>query len=402
MNKSIYTRLSIMMFLEFFIWGSWYVTIGTYLGSIGFSGANIGNAYLMTNIAAILSPFFIGMVADRFFSSEKVMGVLHLLGAIVMYATTEITSTVPLIGMLLLYNACYMPTLALVNNISFQQLESPDKEFPKIRVWGTLGWIAAGLAISFILSPLLADVETTALPLKMAAVISALMGLYSFTLPDTPPKNTGMNTTIGVILGIKAIKLMKNTSFAVFVISSMLISIPLAFYYSFTNLYFNELNMANAAATQTLGQGSEVIFMILMPWFFVRLGVKKMLLVGMISWIVRYAFFAMGDTGSMLWMLYIGILLHGICYDFFFVTGQIYIDQKSPREIRASAQGFITFITYGVGMGIGSVISGNVLDLFTENGIKAWDTFWWIPGLFSLAVAIIFMFTFKEEKELAQ
>ena len=402
MNKSIYTRLSIMMFLEFFIWGSWYVTIGTYLGSIGFSGANIGNAYLMTNIAAILSPFFIGMVADRFFSSEKVMGVLHLLGAIVMYATTEITSTVPLIGMLLLYNACYMPTLALVNNISFQQLDSPDKEFPKIRVWGTLGWIAAGLAISFMLSPLLADVETTALPLKMAAVISVLMGLYSFTLPDTPPKNTGMNTTIGVILGIKAIKLMKNTSFAVFVISSMLISIPLAFYYSFTNLYFNELNMANAAATQTLGQGSEVIFMILMPWFFVRLGVKKMLLVGMISWIVRYAFFAMGDTGSMLWMLYIGILLHGICYDFFFVTGQIYIDQKSPREIRASAQGFITFITYGVGMGIGSVISGNVLDLFTENGIKAWDIFWWIPGLFSLTVAIIFMFTFKEKKELAQ
>jgi len=391
-----------MMFLEFFIWGSWYVTIGTYLGSIGFSGANIGNAYLMTNIAAILSPFFIGMVADRFFSSEKVMGVLHLLGAIVMYATTEITSTVPLIGMLLLYNACYMPTLALVNNISFQQLDSPDKEFPKIRVWGTLGWIAAGLAISFMLSPLLADVETTALPLKMAAVISVLMGLYSFTLPDTPPKNTGMNTTIGVILGIKAIKLMKNTSFAVFVISSMLISIPLAFYYSFTNLYFNELNMANAAATQTLGQGSEVIFMILMPWFFVRLGVKKMLLVGMISWIVRYAFFAMGDTGSMLWMLYIGILLHGICYDFFFVTGQIYIDQKSPREIRASAQGFITFITYGVGMGIGSVISGNVLDLFTENGIKAWDIFWWIPGLFSLTVAIIFMFTFKEKKELAQ
>ena len=375
------------------------MTIGSYLTNIGFSGANIGNAYLMNNLAAIIAPFFIGMVADRFFSSEKVMGVLHLVGAVVMYYTTTVTETATIIFLLLVYNSCYMPTLALVNNISFQQLDNPDKEFPKIRVWGTLGWIVAGLAISFALAPAFPDVEMTNVPLKMAAFSSIFLGLYSFTLPGTPPKNVGKNISVGDVLGLKAIRLMKNTSFAVFVVSSLLISIPLAFYYSFTNVYLNDLKMANVAATQTLGQMSEVLFMVLMPWFFVRLGVKKMLLVGMLSWMLRYGLFALGDAGPMVWMIYIGILLHGICYDFFFVTGQIYVDRKAPRDIRASAQGFITLITYGVGMGIGSVISGNVLDLFTEDGIKDWDTFWWIPGLFALLVATIFALTFREDPE---
>ncbi len=229
MNFSIYTRLSIMMFLEFFVWGSWFVTIGSYLGNIGFNGANIGSAYLMNNLAAIISPFFIGMVADRFFSSEKVMGVLHLVGVVVMYYTTTVTETAAVIGMLLLYNACYMPTLALVNNISFQQMNHPDKEFPKIRVWGTLGWITAGLAISFMLAPVFENVEMASVPLKMAAIFSVFLGLYSFTLPGTPPKNVGEEITVGDILGLKAIRLMKNTSFAIFVISSLLISIPLGF-----------------------------------------------------------------------------------------------------------------------------------------------------------------------------
>jgi len=399
MNSSIRGRLSIMMFLEFFIWGSWFVTIGSYLGNIGFNGANIGNAYLMNNIAAIISPFFIGMVADRFFSSEKVMGVLHIIGAAVMYLATTITGTGELIGVLLLYNLCYMPTLALVNNISFQQMDNPDKDFPKIRVWGTMGWIIAGLTISFALAPLFDNVEKTGIPLKLAAVASLLMGFYSFTLPNTPPKNTGKDLTVGDILGIKAIKLMKNLSFAVFVLSSLLISIPLAFYYSFTNIFLNDLGMVNVVAKQSMGQMSEVLFMVLMPWFFVRLGVKKMLLIGMLAWVVRYALFAMGDTGTMVWMLYVGILLHGVCYDFFFVTGQIYVDKKAPKDIRASAQGFITLITYGLGIGIGSVISGNVLDQFTENGVKIWDTFWWIPCVFAGAVALMFVFTFKEEKE---
>ncbi len=393
-----------MMFLEFFIWGGWFVTVGSYLAKIGFSGAEIGTTYLMNNIAAILSPFFIGMVADRFFPSQKVMGVLHLAGAAVLYFATGITATVPLILALLVYNACYMPTLALVNSIAFQQMDSPDKEFPGIRVWGTLGWIVAGLSINFLLGPLYGEVERTTLPMKMAAFMSLVLGVYSFTLPNTPPKNTGKDISLGEIMGLKALKLLKDRSFAVFVLSSLLISIPLAFYYSFTNLFLNDLGMENAASAQSIGQMSEVLFMILMPWFFVRLGVKKMLLVGMFAWLIRYGLFAMGNTDEMVWMLFLGIALHGICYDFFFVTGQIYVDKKAPQSIRASAQGFITLITYGVGMGIGSVISGNVLDWFTANGEYDWQTFWWIPAVFAVMVAVLFLFTFQEknkEKELS-
>ena len=399
MTNTIYTRLSFMMFLQFFIWGAWFVTIGSYLGGIGFSGTEIGTSYLMNNIAAILSPFFIGMVADRFFSSEKVMGVLHIVGAGVMYFATGITETAPLILALLVYNACYMPTLALVNAISFQQMENPGEQFPKIRVWGTLGWITAGLSINFILGSMIDNVELTTLPLKMAAAISVLLGLYSFTLPNTPPQNTGKDVSIGDILGIRALRLLKDTSFAIFVLCSLLISIPLAFYYSFTNLFLNDLNVGNAASIQSIGQMSEVLFMILMPWFFVRLGLKKMLLVGMLAWLIRYGMFAMGNTDEMVWMLFLGIALHGICYDFFFVTGQIYVDKKAPKDIRASAQGFITLITYGVGMGIGSVISGNVLDMFTIDGQRDWSTFWWIPAIFSLLVALMFFVTFKQPKD---
>jgi len=386
-----------MMFLEFFIWGAWFVTIGSYLGNIGFSGTDIGTTYLMNNIAAVISPFFIGMIADRYFSSEKVMGVLHLTGAVIMYFATGITETTTLIGVLLLYNVCFMPTLALVNNISFQQMDNPGKTFPKIRVWGTIGWIVAGLSISFILGPIFANVEQSNVPLKMAAIASVILGLYSFSLPKTPPKNTGEDVTFGDILGLKALKLMKNKSFAAVMVSSLLISVPLAFYFSFTNLYLNEIGMSGVAAKQSMGQMSEVLFMVLMPFFFVRLGIKKMLLVGMLAWVLRYALFAMGDVGGMVWMLYLGILLHGVCYDFFFVTGQIYVDKKAGEDIRASAQGFITLVTYGVGMGLGSVLAGNIVDVFTVDGLKDWTTIWWIPGTFTLLVVVFFYFTFNDK-----
>ena len=399
MTVTTYYRLSVMMFLEFFVWGSWFVTIGSYLSTIGFSGAEIGTAYLMNNVAAILSPFFIGMIADRFFSSERVMAVLHFVGAGVLYFSTSVTETPPLIIALLVYNICYMPTLALVNNISFQQMSSPDKEFPNIRVWGTIGWISAGLSINYILGPMMPEVELTSFPLKMGAILSLVLGLYSLSLPNTPPTKTTEKASIGDILGLKALKLMKDRSFAIFVISSLLISIPLAFYYSFTNLFLNDIGMQNAASTQAIGQVSEVLFLILMPWFFARLGVKKMLLVGMVAWLLRYALFAMGNTDDMIWMLFLGIALHGICYDFFFVTGQIYIDKKASQDIRASAQGFITLITYGVGMGLGNLISGNVLDLFTVEETKIWSSFWWVPAIFALMVSLLFAVSFKEPKQ---
>ena len=396
MKTKIYIQLSVMMFLQFFIWGAWFVTLGTYLSSINFSGANIGFTYLMNNIAAIISPFFIGMIADRFFSSEKVMAILHLLGALVMYFVSDFVTVGFLISGLFLYNLLYMPTIALVNAISFNQMENPDAQFPKVRVWGTIGWIIAGLLITFIQLNYYQEIEASAVPMKMAAIASFIMGLYAFTLPNTPPQNVGKNITVGDILGVKALKLLKDRSFFIFVLCSLLISIPLAFYYNFTNLFLNDLDMTGVAGKQSMGQMSEVIFMVLMPWFFIRLGVKKMLLVGMLAWVIRYGLFASGDAGDLVGMLYLGILLHGICYDFFFVTGQIYVDKKAGTEIRASAQGFIALVTYGVGIGLGSVISGQVVDLFTVNGVIDWSTIWWIPAGFALLVTILFSATFKD------
>ncbi len=388
-----------MMFLQFFIWGAWFVTLGTYLSSINFSGGDIGFTYLMNNIAAIVSPFFIGMVADRFFSSEKVMGILHLLGGLVMFFVSDFVTIGFLISGLFIYNLLYMPTLALVNTISFNQMENPDAQFPKVRVWGTLGWIIAGLLITFIQLNYIQNVEASAIPMKMAAIASLVMGLYAFTLPGTPPKNVGKDITVGDILGLKALKLLKDRSFFIFVVSSLLISIPLAFYYNFTNLFLNDLKMTGVAGKQSMGQMSEVIFMVLMPWFFVRLGVKKMLMVGMLAWVIRYALFASGDTGDLVGMLYLGILLHGICYDFFFVTGQIYVDKKASKEIRASAQGFIALVTYGVGIGLGSVLSGQIVDLFTVDGVINWSTIWWIPSGFALLITILFSATFKDNSD---
>ena len=397
MDRRIYFRLSLMMFLEFFVWGAWFVTLGTHLGNIGFSGSQIGYTYLMNNIAAIISPFFVGMVADRYFASQKVMGVLHLLGAVILYLSADVTTVGWLVFGLLLYNLAYMPTLALVNAVSFHQMKSPDAEFPRVRVWGTIGWIAAGLSITLIQFKFLADVEKSSLPLKMAAIASVLLGLYSFTLPDTPPQNVGKEITAGEVLGIKALRLMKERSFFIFVLCSLLISIPLAFYYNFTNLFLNDLGMQGVAGKQSMGQMSEVIFMILMPFFFVRLGVKKMLLVGMLAWVARYAFFANGNLGASAWMLYAGILLHGVCFDFFFVTGQIYTDRKASKDIRASAQGFIALITYGVGIGLGSLVSGYVVDAFTVNGMKDWRMIWYIPAAFAALVALFFALMFKDK-----
>ncbi|HKS40625.1 MAG TPA: nucleoside permease [Blastocatellia bacterium] len=404
MDAKTYWRLSIMMFLQFFVWGSWAVTLGTHLDSIGFSGSDIGNAYLMNNIAAIVSPFFIGMIADRFFASQKIMGILHLLGGVILYLTADVTTVGMIIFGFLLYNLTYMPTLALVNAVSFRQMEKPDAQFPKVRVWGTLGWIAAGLVITYVLSKFYPGVEKTTVPIKMAAVSSILLGLYSFTLPNTPPQNVGKKVSAGEIMGVKAFRLLKERSFLIFVLCSLLISIPLAFYYTFTNLFLNEIGMEGAAGKQTYGQMSEVFFMILMPALLLRLGVKKMMLIGMLAWVVRYAFFANGNLGPMAWMLYGGILLHGICYDFFFVTGQIYVDKKAPKEIRASAQGFIALITYGVGIGLGTVLAGKVVDAFTVGGVKDWKMIWWIPCILAAAISLLFAITFKDkavEKEVA-
>ncbi len=404
MSTKSYAQLSVMMFLQFFVWGAWFVTLGTYLFKIGFTGSQVGNSYLMNNIAAIIAPFFVGMIADRFFASQKVMGVLHLLGGVFMFLATGITDPATLIPTLLLYNLCYMPTLALVNAISFNQMDNPGAQFPKVRVWGTIGWIVAGLVISFGLSNMTAEVEASDTPMKMAAVASIVLGLYSFTLPNTPPQNIGKGVSVGEVLGLKALRLLKERNFLVFVLCSLLISIPLAFYYNFTNPFLNELGMKDVAAKQSMGQMSEVIFMVLMPLFFARLGVKKMLLVGMLAWVARYALFANGADPAFTWMLYAGIILHGICYDFFFVTGQIYVDKKASSDIRASAQGFIALITYGVGIGLGSWLSGQVVEAYSttvvvdavEKVTRDWPTIWLIPCAFAVFISVLFAMTFKD------
>ncbi len=410
--SSVRARLSAMMFLQFFVWGAWFVTLSTYLGQgLHFAGTDIGRAYATMPWGAIVAPFLVGMVADRFFAAEKVLGVLHLVGAVLLWQSSNVTSPGALFWVLLGYALCYNPTLALVNAVSFNQMKSPEKQFPAVRVFGTVGWIVAGLIVGSL------GLEATATPLRIAAGCSALLGIFSFFLPNTPPKALGHKVTVRDVLGLDALTLMRNRSFAVFVIGSLLICIPLSFYYSFTNLFLNEMGVVNAAGKMTMGQMSEVFFMLVMPFFFVRLGVKKMMIVGMLAWAARYLLFAFGENATfnvgaltadrlinaliLVFFYYLGILLHGVCFDFFFVTGQIYVDNTAPKKIQASAQGFITLITYGVGMLIGAEISGRVVEArqVMKAGVIAghhWQAIWLFPAAMAVVVVILFAALFNE------
>lgn len=394
MNFNTRLKLSAMMFLQYFVWGAWYVTMGTWLGeTLHFSGEQVGLAYGTTALAAMISPFFVGMVADRFFSTERILAALHLIGGVALFGASTQTTFVPLYVVLLGYTLCYMPTLALTNSLSFRQMNDPGREFPGIRVLGTIGWIVAGLFIGTL------GLEATRIPMQLAAAGSVLLGSFSFFLPHTPPQRAEHRVTWGEVLGLDALKLLRDPSFAVFVIGSFLICIPLQFYYAFTNPFLNEIGVTNAAGKMTLGQMSEIFFMLVMPWFFRRLGVKYMLLVGMAAWTTRYLLFATGNNGPLVWMLYGGILLHGICYDFFFVTGQIYVDKKAPGDLRAAAQGFIAFVTLGVGMLIGSWLSGRVVDAFNiaagGQTHHLWDRIWLVPAAGAAAVLILFALFFR-------
>jgi nucleoside transporter len=390
-----------MMFLQFFIWGAWYTTVAVFMTARGMETLTHW-PYTVNPIAAIVAPFFLGLVADRYFATEKVLGVLHLLGGAVLFLVPQTTGApTAFILLLLLYNLFYMPTLGLSNSLAFHNIESQEKQFPLIRVFGTLGWIVAGLFISFALSGFVSGpAEATPLPLYTAGAASILLGLYSFSLPHTPPTAAGEAGSIGSILGLDALRQLGSRSFYVFVASSLLICIPLAAYYNFTQLFLGAAGVENIAATQTLGQVSEVGFMLLMPFFFARLGVKWMLLVGMGAWVLRYALFAMAAPGAVFWMIVLGILLHGVCYDFFFVTGQIYVDKKSTPAIRGQAQGFLVFITYGVGMLIGAQVAGNVFNRFLAGGsaltLEQWSQFWWLPAAFAAAVMVFFGLAFHE------
>lgn len=393
MTLKIRFQLSSMMLLQYFVWGCWYVTMGNYLmKTLNFDGEQVGHAYGTFAIAAMISPFFVGMIADKYFAIERLLGTLHLIGAVLLFAISEVTTFGNFYILLLAYSFCYTPTMALSNTLSFSQMKDPGKDFPGLRVLGTIGWIIAGLTIGFL------GIEDKATFFKIAAVVSAALGLYSFTMPHVPPKKDQEKKTVTQILGLDAFKLFKEKDFVIMIISSVLICIPLMFYYSFTNAFLNESGMTNAAGKMTMGQMSEIIFMLVMPFFFKRFGVKKMILIGMAAWIIRYLLFAYGNNETMVWMFYLGIILHGICYDFFFVTGQIFVDKRAPENLRNSAQGIITFATYGLGFYIGTLASGIIVDMYLmADNSHNWEIIWLIPAGFSVLVFIFFAIFFKDK-----
>lgn len=401
MKKSTWYQLSFMMFLNFFVWGAWFVTLGTFLiNNLNASGGESAAVFSTQSWGAIIAPFIVGLIADRYFNAERILGILHLIGAVLMFQMYRAPDVAVFYPYTLIYMILFMPTLALVNSISFRQMDNPEKEFSKIRVWGTIGWIVAGLMISFAFGwDSLENARAGMLKntFLMAGIGSIVLGVFSFTLPKTPPKAVrGQKVKIGELMGLNALKLLKDKNFAIFFVAAILICIPLAFYYQYANPFLSEVGLKNPTGMMAIGQVSEALFLLLLPVFFSRFGFKKTILIGMIAWAVRYALFAYGDAGELTFMLILGIALHGVCYDFFFVSGQIYTDQKAGPEYKSSAQGLITLATYGVGMLIGFEVAGFIADYYkSAPGTNDWRMIWIIPACIALVVAILFTILFK-------
>ncbi len=402
MKSTTKFQLSFMMFLEFFIWGGWFVTLGTFMGNnLNAEGGEIAAAFSTQSWGAIIAPFIIGLIADRFFNAERILGVLHIIGAALMYMMSQATDSAVFYPYVLGYMIAYMPTLALVNSVAFNQMKDPSKDFPFIRVWGTIGWIVAGLLISFAFGWDSQDSIASGMlknTFVMTAIASAVLGVFSFTLPKTPPSAKGEKVAIKDILGFEALGLLKDRNFLVFFLSSVLICIPLAFYYQNLSPFLTESGVEKSTALASIGQVSEVVFMLLLPFFFKKFGFKKTILVGMLAWTLRYLLFAYGNTGDLFFMVITGIVLHGICYDFFFVSGQIYTDSKAGPKIKSAAQGLITLATYGVGMLVGFYVAGKITDANILGEGHDWNSVWVFPAIFAAAVFVIFAVLFKEEK----
>jgi len=384
-----------MMFMNYIVWGAWYVTIVTYLTqTLHFTGTQAGAVFSTVSVASLVSPFFVGLVADRYFATEKVMAVLYALGAVLIYAVTRVTSFPAVYALMLAFCLCYFPTVALTNSIGMQLVKDPGREFPALRLMGTFGWIFINNVIG------LMRVEATTMPFIITGIAAVVMVVISLTmLPHMPPHAKGTVFNARTALGLDALVMLKDRAFLVFVIASILACIPITFYYSFTNPYLNDVGVVNAAGKMTLGQVSEVVMMLLMPFIFRFLSVRDIVILGLGCWIARYLLFAYGNPGPGMWMFYIGIMLHGASFDFFFMTGQLYTDQEAPPHLRNTAQGFITFATYGVGMLLGSLLSGGAIDYFshTSNGqvVRDWHSFWLSSSLMSIVILAMVVIFFR-------
>lgn len=389
-------QLSFLFFLEFFIWGGWFVTMGTFLSQeFNASGSQLAQAYETQSIGAIIAPFVIGLIADRYFAAQKILGILHLIGAALLFTVSKAESFASFYPYIFIYMLLYMPTLALANTVAFNQMKDPSKEFASIRVLGSVGWIVAGVTIGALAWE---GAQTLKYTFYMASGASAFLGIYSFFLPNTPPRlGSDKKPSLREILGLDALAMLKDRGFLFFFIASILICIPLAFYYQHANQFLNEVGMQAAASKMILGQISEVLFLLLLPLFIKRYGIKNALIVGILAWGVRYLLFAFGDTGAQTWMLLFGILLHGICYDFFFVSGQIYTDFKAGETYKSTAQGLITLATYGVGMLIGFRFAGWLTDQYVTDTGHLWKEIWVQPAIFSFIVLTLFLIFFKNE-----
>ncbi len=419
MSVNVRTRLSVMMFIQYAFNGIWVIPLSFYLTKVGYTGVEIGFVAGTTfALGGIIAPFFVGMLADRFFSAQKVLGVLNFLAAGFLYLASQmavspegVKQPMVLFWILLAHYLCYMPTWSLTNSIALYQMSNPGKQFPSIRVMGTFGWIAVSTIALFSgqitgAMGVVGNVEATQIPMFLGSGIGLLAGLLAYILPSTPPKVTDQKITLADILGVKALALFKDRNFVIFAISSFLIFLPAMFYWQFCNLFLNEIGMEYVQFKQSIGQMAEVIFLFLMPLFFARLGVKKMLLIGMLAWVGRFVCFGFGDLHTMAFLLYTGLALHGVCYDFFFVTGQLYTDMKAPKEIQAQAQGLISLITFGLGWFVGSLLAGRVIDAYAIKEIvegveKAvshdWQAIWLIPIILAVVITAFFVIFFNDK-----
>lgn len=394
MSFTLFSRLWLMVFLHYFVWGTWYVTMGTYLNAtLKFEGSQIGLAYGSTAIGAMVSPFFAGIVADRFFATQRLLGALHLVGAALLWYVSTLKSFGQFYPVLIAYTIIYMAGHGLTNALTLAHSKNPAKEFPLVMLMGSVGWICAGLAVSAL------KFEDNAGMFRLAAGAALVMGLYSFTLPHTPPKGAGAPVNARTMLGLDALRLMRDRSFATFIICSFLICVPLSFYFSWMNAFMNELKIPNAAAKMTIGQVSDVVFLLLLPFLLKRLGVKGILILGMVAWTVRFGLLTQFPKATdAAWMLFVAIAVHGMCYDYIFVMGRMYVDNRASEDIRAATQGFHAFVTLGAGMFVGSWLSGVVGQHYTTNGgaTHAWSEIWLVPAVMSAALIVVFAILFRE------